>query len=71
MSYFLPLKSWRVETADNGSIYTIIPAFEMFQAKESREDVPWETNPVLKEYFTRENRKSNPVIVQLKLKSNL
>ena len=71
MSYFLPLKSWRVETADNGSIYTIIPAFKMFQAKESREDVPWETNPVLKEYFTRENRKSNPVIVQLKLKSNL
>lgn len=70
-SYFLPLKSWRMDAVDDGSIYNLIPAYEMFQAKAGREDAPWDVNPILKEYFLKENRKSNPVIVQLKIKSTL
>lgn len=70
-SYFLPLKSWRVDASDNGSIYNLIPAYELFNVKSSRTDAPWNASPQLKEYFQKQDRKSNPVIVELKLKSNL
>ncbi|PZP46286.1 MAG: hypothetical protein DI598_12255 [Pseudopedobacter saltans] len=70
-SYFLPLRSQRTDALDDGSIYNLIPAYELFKVKDSRDDAPWDRNPVLKEYFLKGDRKSNPVIVQLKLKSDL
>ncbi|HMR82059.1 MAG TPA: 6-bladed beta-propeller [Niabella sp.] len=70
-SYFLPIGSVEISAFENGIIYNEVASFEMFNAAEERPDKPWKENAVLNAYFATQNRKSNPLIVALKLKSGL
>ena len=75
-SYFLPVfgQSFSYEsfkTNDERYLYNFISSLEMFDAKERTADKKPVYNPVLDNYFKKESRKSNPVIVQLKPKENL
>ena len=58
-------------TEDNKYLFTQVSSLEMFQAKENTASKNPVYDPVLENYFKTENRKSNPVIVQLKPKENL
>ena len=76
-NYFLPI-AFSTEFANsnflttNGKcLYTAYSSLAMFQAKEATVDKKPSYPPGLEKYFKTENRKSNPVIVQLKPKENL
>ncbi|MBS1605321.1 MAG: 6-bladed beta-propeller [Bacteroidetes bacterium] len=73
LSYSLPLfNSSQIAGMDDGCIYLFIPAFSMFATADENKDQPWKTNPVLSAYFANaQNRKGNPVLVQLRLKNTL
>lgn len=72
MSCYLPYFSNVINAADEGgNIYLNIPSFQMFQSVESTKDKRPNYPTILREYFRTQSRKSNPVIVQLKLKDNL
>ncbi len=70
-SYFLPATSWGIQAISQGKIYSVIPSYLMFQAKGQLEMKLWEKDSVLNKYFTTQDRKSNPVIVEFKLKEGL
>lgn len=70
-SYFLPIGSAAINAFEDGVIYNEVASFEMFNAAEERPDKPWKNNTVLNAYFANQNRKSNPLIVALKLKDDL
>lgn len=53
---------------ENGYFYSDISSLQMFAAKEATKDKTPQYPPVLQEYFKTQNRKSNPVIVRMKLK---
>lgn len=72
-SFFLPLisgfyMSIRGLEYHNGYFYGNVPSLQMFAAKESTKDKKPKYPAVLEHYFNTENRKSNPIIVQMKLK---
>lgn len=72
-SFFLPLVSGfymsiRGLEYSNGYFYGNVPSLQMFAAKESTKDKNPKYPVNLEQYFKTENRKSNPVIVQMKLK---
>lgn len=74
LSSFLPIISSGVGSlaaADTNYIYTTLSSLSMFQAMESNISGNPHYPPRLQEYFKTQSRKSNPVIVQLKLKGNL
>ncbi|MES2427099.1 MAG: 6-bladed beta-propeller [Bacteroidota bacterium] len=72
-SSFLPLFSafGSIVGSDNYYLYSTVSSLDMFQAKEETGKKIFMYMPPLQEYFDKETRKSNPVIVQLKLKENL
>lgn len=49
-------------------VYSHVSSLEMFSAKEATKSKNPQYPPVLQEYFKTQNRKSNPVIVKMKLK---
>ena len=51
-------------------LYTSYSSLAMFSFKEQLGDKQKTFSPLLDEYFKTQNRKSNPVIVQLKPKKN-
>lgn len=57
--------------SDGQYLYTSYPSLTMFAAKEAADEKQAAYSPVLKNYFTTQDRKSNPVIVQLRPKANL
>jgi hypothetical protein len=75
-SYYLPIFGYsnsfsQILACDGKSIFISIPSFIMFQDKELTADKHPKYNAGLGNYFNTQNRKGNPVIVQLKLKENL
>ncbi len=50
----------------DGSLYTSYSSLAMFAFKEQLGDRYKQVNPTMQEYFTTQNRKSNPVIIRLK-----
>jgi hypothetical protein len=79
-THFLPIADFRMGgefntsnflSCDGNYLYTSYSSLAMFQAKEATVDKKPSYPPVLENYFKTENRKSNPVIVQLKPKENL
>jgi len=72
-NYFLPLaRSFQFALFGlqyaNGNFYTCVSSLDMFSARENTESKNPQYPPVLQEYFSTQNRKSNPVIVKMKLK---
>ncbi|GAB3431209.1 6-bladed beta-propeller [Niabella aquatica] len=71
-SGFLPLTG--NNTTLNGvkvhkeALYTVVSSLEMFTAREATKSRNPQYPPTLQEYFSTQNRKSNPVIVRMKLK---
>ncbi|HEY5391732.1 MAG TPA: 6-bladed beta-propeller [Hanamia sp.] len=53
---------------NDGYFYSSVPSLQMFSAKENTKDKNPKYPPVLENYFKTESRKSNPVIVQMKLR---
>lgn len=56
---------------DTGYIYYSFPSLTMFSAKETMRNKNPVYSPVMENYFKTEDRKSNPVLVRLKPKSNI
>ncbi|PZP46421.1 MAG: hypothetical protein DI598_12100 [Pseudopedobacter saltans] len=73
MSSFMPFHSeFGTITAVKGDyIYCYVPAFVLFEAKKEDANHLWEKNRTLKLFFETSDRKSNPVIIKMKLKQNL
>jgi len=74
-SYFLPTldRSSRNITRnglffENGYFYSNVSSLKMFEAMERTKSKAPKYPPILLEYFMAQNRKSNPVIVKMKLK---
>ena len=69
LSYFLPFTApyGTIAGTDGRYIYCYVSSFDMFNAKEENKH-PVKYNPALERYFQTANRKSNPVIVRLRLK---
>lgn len=69
---FLPFTGMRIAwnglDYNEGSFYTSVSSLQLFNAKEAVADKKPKHSPVMEKFFATENRKSNPVIVQLKLK---
>jgi hypothetical protein len=69
---FLPFADWRINYQGlnyiDGFFYTTLSSLQLFNAKEATADKKPKYSPAIEKFFTTENRKSNPVIVQLKLK---
>lgn len=76
-SYYLPVGLGRsnpltkILAADEDSFYGSYSSVAFFYAKDAGTDKAPVYNTVLKNYFTTQSRKSNPVIIQLKPKGNL
>lgn len=60
--------STRGLTYDDGYFYSNVPSLKMFASKENTKDKNPRYSPAMEKYFKKEDRKSNPVIVQMKLK---
>lgn len=58
-------------TRDNKYLYTSVSSLQMFKAKSVTTDKHPKYPVALKKYFATQSRKSNPVIIQVKLKENL
>lgn len=72
-SSFLPLigghfMSVRGLVYNDGYFYSNISSLNLFSAKENTQDKNPKYSPAMEKYFKTEDRKSNPVIVQMKLK---
>jgi len=52
----------------SGCFYSSVSSLQMFAAKENTQDKHPQYPPALQAYFNTQNRKSNPVIVKMKLK---
>ena len=68
---FLPFTDWRINTTglryEDGFFYTDVSSLQLFTAKEAAAGKT-KYSTAMEKYFATESRKSNPVIVQLKLK---
>ncbi|MFT3903001.1 MAG: 6-bladed beta-propeller [Niabella sp.] len=75
MSYFLPFANPRRMVSrgynyDNkGNVYNVLSSLQMFTAREDTKLKKTKYPPMLQEYFKTQNKKSNPVIVKMKIKS--
>ena len=72
-SYYLPIINQEKTTNHGVSlldniIYTSLPSLQLFAAYEKNKSKKPQYPPVLQQYFKTQNRKSNPVIVRMKLK---
>jgi len=73
-SYYLPIFNQRGDLMTNGikyyneTYYSHISSLDLFSAHNATKNKKPQYSPVLKEYFSTQNRKSNPVIVRMKLK---
>lgn len=69
---FLPLSNYRIYVwglkYEDGYFYSNVSSLQLFTAKEATADRKPKYSPAMEKYFATESRKSNPVIVQLKLK---
>jgi hypothetical protein len=78
-SYHLPIydqSGWTFNNTGllactNGTIYTSVSSLGMFKAHEAAAELKPQYSPLLAEYFKKGSRKDNPVILELKLKSEL
>lgn len=61
----------RIQAADSTHIYVTLSSLEMFQGKELTKGKHPSYPLVLQRYYAQEDRKSNPVIVRLKVKKHL
>ena len=68
---YLPIVSVAPAAADSNYIYSFMPSFALFSAKDQASDKHPVYSPVMQQYFATENRKSNPVIILLKPKKDL
>lgn len=74
LSYFLPIMGFGDASAirgvmySNGALFSQISSLQLFQAMNDTKDKTPVYPPVLKEYFRSQTRKSNPVIVRIKMK---
>lgn len=73
LCYYLPISgsNCKVLARDSKHIYMSLPAVDVFNSREANSKRHPEYSPVLQNYFNNQNRKGNPVIVQLKFKENL
>jgi len=73
LSSFLPFinKSNSIQGCDGQYIYSSFSSLELFESREATQDKKPNYPAVLKKYFATQNRKSNPVIVQMKPKVNM
>jgi len=69
-SYF-PLIQYTITGADIRYLYSCLPAYSLFEAKNRTADKHPVYSAAMQRFFSTETRKSNPVIVQLKPKRNL
>ncbi|WET69013.1 6-bladed beta-propeller [Sphingobacterium sp.] len=56
---------------DGENLYNSISSLNMFKVWDENKANNYDYDPILKNYFATQNAKSNPVIVQLKIKSSL
>ncbi|KLT66225.1 6-bladed beta-propeller [Pedobacter sp. BMA] len=79
LSQFLPVTdsgsyydfaNYGFHTFDNGYFYTSYSSLALFSFKDLNAGKNRTYNPVLTKYFETQNKKSNPVIIQLKPKQN-
>ncbi|GAB3431214.1 6-bladed beta-propeller [Niabella aquatica] len=74
MSCFLPFSDPRKMAAtgykysNDGYVYNVLSSLLMFSSHEDTKSKNPQYPPVLQQYFKTQNRKSNPVIVRMKLK---
>lgn len=68
---YFPLIQYAITGADSQYLYSFLPAYSLFEAKNKTADKHPVYSAALQRFFSTENRKSNPVIVQLKPKRNL
>ncbi|MFT3903002.1 MAG: 6-bladed beta-propeller [Niabella sp.] len=74
MSFFLPFvdpgkmaaKGYNYD--NKGYVYNVLSSLQMFTAREDTKSKKPQYPPALHEYFKTQNKKSNPVIVRMKLK---
>jgi len=71
-SCFLPVINGNnsIQACDGKYIYSSFSSLELFDANEANKDKHPQYPPLLKKYFLTQTRKSNPVIVQVKLQEN-
>lgn len=73
-SFFLPVFDPRDGLMIKGIVYhrnnfySYVSSLDMFAARENNKAMNPQYSPVLQEYFKTQNRKSNPVMVRMKLK---
>lgn len=71
-SYFLPIRSFRTNINGldyhQGEFYSTVSSLQMFTARNANKHRNPQYPPALQQYFKTQNRKSNPVIVRMKLK---
>ncbi|WP_316846454.1 6-bladed beta-propeller [Pedobacter psychrodurus] len=72
-NYFLPIFNERMKVEglnefEKGVYYSNISSFNMFASLEATKDKKPQYPATLQDYFKTQNRKSNPVIVRMKLK---
>jgi len=53
---------------DDGYIYSTVSSFQMFESKKKLENSDAGLPPVMRTYFEKSDRRSNPVVVKMKLK---
>jgi hypothetical protein len=68
---YLPFIDTDISEADKDYIYAAVPAYALFEAKENTAAKHPVYDGQMRQFFATETRKSNPVIVQLKLKKRL
>ena len=72
-TYFLPFYNTHTIAfkgfyRQNEYLYTFLSSLELFAAHQANKNKKTNYPPILQEYFKTQNRKSNPVIVRMKLK---
>ncbi|GAB3431199.1 6-bladed beta-propeller [Niabella aquatica] len=72
LTYFLPITGYNTSISgfmySNGNFYTQIASLKMFAEMEKNKFRNPQYPPALQQYFNTQNRKSNPVIVRMKLR---
>lgn len=70
LNTFLPIIGNGIQYFDKDYLYTSISSVNMFQAKENNKNRQLTYNTAIENYFTKSKPVANPVIIQLKPKTN-
>lgn len=68
---YLPIISVAPAAADSNYVYSFVPSYALFSAKDESADKHPNYSPVMQHFFATENRKSNSVLILLKPKKDL